>query len=85
MATVIAERGFLTRRVREWGLLRTIVLGEPWAAEDIIDASDWFQRMATTTQIVSAPDALRLLSDHGRTRRVRNAATLRLHQMEAPN
>lgn len=85
MATVIAERGFLARRIHEWGLLRTIVLGEPWAAEDIIDASDWFQRMATTTQIASSSDALRLLSNHGRTRRVRNAASLRLHQLEAPN
>ena len=85
MATVIAERDFLTRRLREWGLLRSIALGEPWAAEDVTAASDWFQRTATTTQIVSSPDALRLLSDHGRTRRVRNAASLRLHQLKGPN
>ncbi|GAA0948772.1 hypothetical protein [Actinocorallia libanotica] len=85
MTTVITERDFLTRRLREWGLLRSIALGEPWAAEDITGASDWFQRMATTTQIISSPDALRLLSDHGRTRRVRNTARLRLPQLEEPN
>lgn len=85
MATVIAGHGFLTRRLHEWGLLRSIVLGEPWAAEDVTSASDWFQRKATTTRIVSSPDALRLLGDHGRTRRVRNAANLRLHQLEEPN
>lgn len=85
MATVIAERDFLTRRLHEWSLLRSIVLGEPWAAEDVTGASDWFQRTATTTWIASSPDALRLLSDHGRTRRVRIAASLRLQQLEEPN
>lgn len=34
-------------------VLRSIVLGEPQAAEKITAASDWFQSLATTTQIVS--------------------------------
>ena len=85
MAEVIAERDFLTRRLREWSLLRSIVLGEPWAVEKVTGASDWFQRLATTTQIVSSPDALRMLADHGRTRRIRNAASRRLHQLEQTN
>lgn len=85
MAEVIAERDFLTRRLREWSLLRSIVLGEPWATEDLTGATDWFQCTATTTQIATAPDALRLLAEHGRTRRVRNAASRRLHQLEQPS
>jgi len=85
MAEVIAERDFLTRRLREWSLLRSIVLGEPWAVEKVTGASDWFQRLATTTQIVSSPDALRMLADHGRTRRIRNAASRRLRQLEQTN
>jgi hypothetical protein len=85
MAEMIAERAFLTRRLHEWSLLRSIALGNPWTAEDLTGASDWFQRTAATTQIVTAPDALRLLAEHGRTRRVRNAASHRLHQMEQPS
>ncbi|KAB2348445.1 hypothetical protein [Actinomadura rudentiformis] len=85
MAEIIAERDFLTRRLREWSLLRSIVLGEPWATEDLTTATDWFQRTAATTQIVTAPDALRLLAEHGRTRRVRNAASRRLRQLEQPS
>ncbi|MEV6951121.1 hypothetical protein [Streptomyces sp. NPDC051183] len=78
MAEVIADRGFLTRRLREWTLLRTLALGEPWAAEELTGASDWFQRMVATTQIVSSPEALGLLAERGRTRRVRNAAERQL-------
>jgi hypothetical protein len=85
MAEVIAERAFLTRRLGEWSLLRSIVLDEPWAVEKVTGASDWFQRLATTTQIVSSLDALRLLADNGRTRRIRNAANRRLHQLEQTN
>ncbi|MET9430688.1 hypothetical protein [Streptomyces sp. NPDC003036] len=85
MTEVIDERGFLTRRLREWSLLRSIALGEPWAAEDLTGASDWFQRMVAATEAVTAPDALRLLGARGRTRRVRNAANRRLQQLEQPS
>ncbi|WP_371604909.1 hypothetical protein OG345_39755 [Streptomyces sp. NBC_01220] len=40
MTAVITDRDFLTRRLREWTLLRTIVLGKPWAAEELTTASD---------------------------------------------
>lgn len=78
MAEVIAGRAFLTRRLREWTLLRAVALGEPWAAEELTGASDWFQRMAATTRIVTSPEAFRLLAERGRTRRVRNAASRQL-------
>ncbi|MET7780994.1 hypothetical protein ABZT28_35535 [Streptomyces sp. NPDC005388] len=85
MTEVIADRDFLTLRLREWTLLRTIALGEPWAAEDLTSASDWFQRMATTTQVVASPEALRLLAEHGRTRRVRNAVSRQLQHRDQLN
>ncbi|GAA3797383.1 hypothetical protein GCM10022403_034110 [Streptomyces coacervatus] len=85
MTEVIADRDFLTLRLREWTLLRTIALGNPWTAEELTGATDWFQRMAATTQIVTSPKALRLLAERGRTRRVRNAASRQLRRRDQPN
>ncbi|MFB8087404.1 hypothetical protein [Streptomyces sp. NPDC055992] len=82
MSRVIEQHDFLTTRLHEWRLLRTLALGEPWAAEDLTAASDWLQRTAVSTPIVTAPDVLRLLAEHGRTRRVRSAAHHRLHQLK---
>lgn len=82
MSRVIDQHDFLTTRLLEWCLLRTLALGEPWAAEELTDASDWLQRTAVTTQIVTAPDVLRLLAERGRTRRVRKAAQHRLHHLK---
>ncbi|TPQ17799.1 hypothetical protein [Streptomyces sporangiiformans] len=78
LATVIGEREFLKRRLREWALLRSVTLGEPWTAEELTTASDWLQRKAT--DMVTASDALILLAREGRTRRVRAAATVRIRQ-----
>ncbi|MGW2238505.1 hypothetical protein [Streptomyces sp. NPDC001759] len=76
MAEAVGERGFLTRRLREWSLLRSIVLREPWAVRDLTEASDWLQRMATTTQTVTAPEVLGLLY----SRRRASLCTFRLSQ-----
>ncbi|XQE77730.1 hypothetical protein ACN24L_01425 [Streptomyces microflavus] len=73
MATAVADRSFLTRRLSEWTLPRAIALDEPWTAEDLTTASDWFQRTASTAQIVTSSEVLSLLAERGRTRRVRNA------------
>ncbi|MEU9715097.1 hypothetical protein [Streptomyces sp. NPDC047976] len=78
MAAVIGDRAFLARRLREWTLLRSIVLDEPWTDEELLAASDWFQRTAAAAQLVTSPAALSLLAAHGRTRRVRNAASRRI-------
>jgi hypothetical protein len=73
MANQISELDFLTRRLYEWTLLRSISLGEPWAAAQVTTASDWFQRKAAET--VTSPTALTVLANEGRTRRVRAAAS----------
>ncbi|MFE9820335.1 hypothetical protein [Streptomyces sp. NPDC005773] len=82
LATVIGDRPFLARRLREWTLLRAIALDEPWTAEDLTTASDWFQRTASVVLVVTSPEALSLLAERGRTRRVRNAASRRLQHSD---
>lgn len=79
LAMTIGDRPFLARRLREWCLLRAIAWDEPWTAEELTTASDWFQRTATVLLAVTSPEALSLLAERGRTRRVRNAASRRLH------
>ncbi|MFE9929769.1 hypothetical protein [Streptomyces sp. NPDC005533] len=77
-AGVIGDRPFLSRRLREWTLLRALALDEPWTAEEVTGASDWFQRTVVEVQTITSPEALTLLAERGRTRRVRNAASRRL-------
>ncbi|WP_030719796.1 hypothetical protein [Streptomyces sp. NRRL F-2580] len=79
-AAVIGDRAFLSRRLREWTLLRAIALDEPWTAEEVTDASDWFQRTAVVAQTITSPAAPTVLAERGRTRRVRNAASRRLQR-----
>ncbi|MEV0125106.1 hypothetical protein AB0I16_26825 [Streptomyces sp. NPDC050703] len=80
----VARSAFLTRRMREWSLLRDVVLDEPWAAADLLDASDWWQRKATAEHSPLPPRALRLLAEQGRTRRVRGAADRLLANLTEP-
>ncbi|MFI0410569.1 hypothetical protein [Actinomadura sp. 3N508] len=84
LATAITDRPFLTRRLHEWTLLRTIALDEPWTAQDLTTASDWFQRTASSSQFITSHHALSLLAEQGRTRRVRNTANRRLNQPKQP-
>uniref|UniRef100_A0AAU2VI32 Uncharacterized protein n=1 Tax=Streptomyces sp. NBC_00008 TaxID=2903610 RepID=A0AAU2VI32_9ACTN len=85
MTEVIADRDFLALRLREWALLRAIALGEPWTAEELTGATNWLQRMAATSQIATSSESLRLLAEHGRTRRTRNAAGRQLPQRDRPS
>ncbi|MEU9091577.1 hypothetical protein [Streptomyces sp. NPDC048428] len=78
MSEISAEREFLAHRLREWTLLRSITVGEPWASDEVTTGSDWFQRKAVETLPSSV--VLTLLSETGRTRRVRADASRRLRQ-----
>ncbi|MER7519131.1 hypothetical protein [Streptomyces sp. NPDC126499] len=75
VSRVVAGRDVLTRRLREWTLLRALALGEPWTPAELTAASDWCQRTAVTGTFPVSPAALTLLAEQGRTRRVRIAAT----------
>jgi hypothetical protein len=83
MAEITTEREFLARRLREWTLLRSITVGEPWSSEEVTTGSDWFQRKAVET--LPSPAVLTLLAEAGRTRRVRTDASRRLRQGHQSN
>ncbi len=74
----LGDHAFPARRLREWTLLKAISRGEPWSAEDLTAASDWCQR--TAAQSLTSYEALTLLADAARTRRVRNSAAARLRR-----
>ncbi|MGW6416237.1 hypothetical protein [Streptomyces sp. NPDC055055] len=84
LADACAGDDFLVRRLREWTLLDTVARGGPWSADEVTGASDWFQRTVATTPVPTSPEALRLLAERGRTRRVRHAADHRLRQGAPP-
>ncbi|MFF3883556.1 hypothetical protein [Streptomyces sp. NPDC001914] len=84
LTTVIGDRPFLARRMREWTLLRAIALDEPWTAEELTTGSDWFQRTAAIELAATSREALALLAERGRTHRVRNAASRRLQSASTP-
>ncbi|MFJ6940230.1 hypothetical protein [Streptomyces sp. NPDC101132] len=73
MAGAVGGDPFLTRRLREWDLFRSVALALDWRAEDLDGASDWLQRKVSAES--GSPRALAFLAVHGRTRRIRNAAT----------
>lgn len=75
MARTTSGYPFLERRLREWTLFRAITLGLPWQQDALVESSDWLQRKVA---VALNADALALLAEHGRTRRIRNAARSRL-------
>ncbi|MBM9507585.1 hypothetical protein [Actinacidiphila acididurans] len=77
MARATTGRPFLARRLREWALLRAIALRRPWCSDALLAASDWLQRKAAATPNATA---LEILAEHGRTRRIRNAARTGLRE-----
>ncbi|MEU7554169.1 hypothetical protein AB0B01_17855 [Streptomyces sp. NPDC044571] len=81
MATVLDDRAFPARRLREWTLLKAIAQGDPWTAAELTAASDWCQR--TAAQALTSYEALSLLAGAARTHRVRNTAAQRLRRAAA--
>ncbi|GAA5074663.1 hypothetical protein [Streptomyces similanensis] len=73
MALAVVHHPFLTRRLEEWTLLRVIVLKRPWSPDALLASSDWLQRKVAAASRADA-DAVGLLAERGRTRRVRHLA-----------
>ncbi|SMQ17072.1 hypothetical protein SAMN06272771_3454 [Streptomyces sp. Ag82_O1-12] len=71
IARVMTGHAFPVRRLQEWSLLRAVVLGLPWHRDDLLGASDWLQLKAAAGR---NPEALQVLAESGRTKRIRNAA-----------
>ncbi|MEV4195660.1 hypothetical protein [Streptomyces toxytricini] len=81
MSAAVAGRAFAAGRLREWVLLKAVVRGEPWSAEELARASDWCQRTAVRSPVPE--EALVLLAGAARTRLVRNGAAQRLRRASA--
>lgn len=77
MARATAGRPFPARRLREWTLLRAIARSRPWHPDALLTASDWLRRTAAAS---SNAAALEILAEHGRTRRIRDAARTGLRE-----
>ncbi|MEU6469588.1 hypothetical protein ABZ927_13685 [Streptomyces massasporeus] len=71
MARVVTGHPFLVRRLEEWTLFRAVALRLPWHRDDLLAASDWLQLKAADG---TSPEALRVLAESGRTKRIRNTA-----------
>jgi hypothetical protein len=72
IAGVLHTRALPERRLQEWTLLKSIDAAHPWSTTDLIEASDWLQhRIAEHT---ASRQALTVLADQGRTKRIRNTA-----------
>ncbi|WP_189276016.1 hypothetical protein [Kitasatospora griseola] len=74
MAEVVAANDFISRRLREWTLLRAAAVGEPWEVDELLTATNWCRLRAAETSTAGA--VLAALVEGGRAKRIRNAAKL---------
>jgi hypothetical protein len=75
MAQAVIGHPFLTRRLHEWSLFRAITLNLSWRPDNLLAASDWLQLKAA---VESSTAAIEILAEGGRTKRIRNTATVSL-------
>lgn len=82
LTQAVVHDAFLTRRLREWSLLRAVTLRLPWQQDDLLASSDWLQ-LRTAADPGTSTEALELLADRGRTKRIRATARAGLEQRRA--
>ncbi|MGW7264854.1 hypothetical protein [Streptomyces sp. NPDC054842] len=73
MTQVTVRHPFLAHRVREWSLFRAITFGQPWRRDALLESSDWLQLKTAAGPNTEAVD---VLAEHGRTKRIRNTARI---------
>ncbi|MFD5574785.1 hypothetical protein [Streptomyces cadmiisoli] len=78
MTQVVAPRPFLIQRLHEWSLFRAVILSQPWSLDALTRASNWLQLKIAESQ--SAIEAVEILAQAGRTKRIRNTARTTLVQ-----
>ena len=77
MTQATIDHPFLAQRLREWSLFRAITLKLPWQPDDLLASSNWLQLMtAAGTNI----EAVEILAEAGRTKRIRNTARTGLNR-----
>ncbi|MFC9538232.1 hypothetical protein ACFT38_48560 [Streptomyces sp. NPDC056975] len=77
MTQVTVRHPFLARRLQEWSLFRAITFGQPWRRDALLESSDWLQ---LKTAAGPNTEAIEVLVEHGRTKRIRNTARIHLTQ-----
>lgn len=75
MAARVEGNDLLVRRIRDWTTLKAVNAGQPIDSVALADATNWLQRAIAETTTSSA--ALTILAEPGRTRRIRNTASIR--------
>ncbi|MFC8765937.1 hypothetical protein ACFUAG_35235 [Streptomyces sp. NPDC057193] len=81
MTQATIDHPFLAQRLREWSLFRTITLKLPWQSENLLASSNWLQ---LKTAAGTNTEAIEILAEAGRTKRIRNTAGISLnHRSES--
>ncbi|MEU0950014.1 hypothetical protein ABZ379_46290 [Streptomyces canus] len=81
MTQATIDHPFLAQRLREWSLFRAITLKLPWQPEDLLASSNWLQ---LKTAAATNTEAIKILAEAGRTKRIRNTARVGLnHRSES--
>ncbi|MER6443108.1 hypothetical protein ABT275_43455 [Streptomyces sp. NPDC001185] len=71
MTQATIDYPFLAQRVREWSLFRAVTLKLPWQPDDLLASSNWLQ---LKTADGTNTEAVEILAEAGRTKRIRNTA-----------
>ncbi|MGW4699935.1 hypothetical protein [Streptomyces sp. NPDC004285] len=77
MARATIDHPFLAQRLREWSLFRAIALKLTWHPDDLLASSNRLQLMAAAGP---NKEALGILAEAGRTKRIRSTATAALRR-----
>ncbi|MGX1541508.1 hypothetical protein [Streptomyces adustus] len=71
MTQAVIDHPFLAQRLREWALFHAVTLKLPWQPDELLASSNWLQ---LKTAAGTNTEAIELLAEAGRTRRIRNTA-----------
>ncbi|MFF7262009.1 hypothetical protein ACFZCL_17225 [Streptomyces sp. NPDC008159] len=71
MTRVTIDHPHLAQRLREWSIFRAVTLRLPWQPDDLLASSDWLQ---LKTAAGTNAEAVELLAEAGRTKRIRHTA-----------
>ncbi|GAA3271683.1 hypothetical protein [Streptomyces lavendulae] len=81
MTQATIDHPFLVQRLREWSLFRAVALELPWQPENLLASSNWLQ---LKTAAGTNAEAIEILAEAGRTKRIRYAARANLnHRSES--
>jgi hypothetical protein len=79
MTRATIDHPFLTQRLHEWSLFRAVTLKLPWQQDDLLASSNWLQ---LKTAAGPNSEAIKILAELGRTKRIRNTARNSLNRCD---